>query len=90
MESQGFFDRSTSLALSLHSARKEESCPSSVSTQTSHVSPNEYLLNRQTELGIRSVPNLTLTACCEECATRLVACEVDVFGGGEAGLPVKE
>ena len=60
MENQGVFRRDTSLALSLR-MRKRNELLFFVSKQTTHVSANEYRLNRQTCPGIQSVPTLILT-----------------------------
>ena len=64
MENQGFSQRGTSLALSLHArSRKEFKAGLLLSLSKQYnVSPNEYLLNRQACLGIQSVPTLYSTS----------------------------
>ena len=62
MENQRFSLRDTSLGLSLRVHEREQNFSSSISTQTTHVSTNEYRLTRQTCPGISSVPTLILTS----------------------------
>ena len=72
MKNQGFARRDSSLALGLHGARKEWSRSSSISKQTSHVSPNEYPPAQQANptRDIQSAPTLNLTSGAASANTR--------------------